>query len=470
MQNELPPETIICNDYRILKTLGRGGFGITYKCEDIRLKHIVAIKEYFPDGMAERDPISLNIIPNTSAEDMFAWGRKKFLTEGTTLAAIQHKYSTEFIVKIIRFVEERQTAYLVMEFIDGMQIDVFASSNSITSAKQVEELFQSLCLNALKPIHDSSFYHRDIKPGNILIRQSNNQPVIIDFGAARQTAGGKSTVALLTPRYSAVEQYASQEDGEENEGFDLCGPFTDVYSLAATFYFIIKGKPPQDAPTRILADSDDKLAGDDSLSHYSDDFLRKIDWGMKPIPRDRPQTIDEWLNYNKSDLNLSSEYAELNVETMGAEEQTTRTSQIGRAVAIASVFVLAIIFYVASITEDQPSNDTVATPNIETSKPSAVQETKEPEKKMDVSWVVGVDSATWTPIGITTKLAAIDRAPKGAYQVKLHAEEPFRVKTQKGMAVTKSQAHDFGDINGEIFLKSVNSEPQKVRVVISQDD
>ena len=468
MKDELPPETIICNDYRVIKTLGRGGFGITYKCEDIRLKHTVAIKEYFPDGMAERDPISLNIIPKASTENMFSWGRKKFLTEGTTLAAIQHKYSTEFIVKIIRFVEERQTAYLVMEFIDGMQIDVFASSNRITSAKQVEELFQSLCLNALKPIHDSSFYHRDIKPGNILIRQSNGQPVIIDFGAARQTAGGKSTVALLTPRYSAVEQYASQEDGEENEGLDLCGPFTDVYSLAATFYFIIKGKPPLDAPTRILADSDEKLVGDDSLSHYSDDFLQKIDWGMTPTPRDRPQTVDEWLSYKKSDS--SAEHPEFNEETKVAEKYITENKGIGLIAALASVFVLVFIFFLANNSEDLPSSNTVARPKIEASKPSTIQETKVPDKKMDVSWVVGVDSATWTPIGIITKLAAIDATPDGTFQLKLHAEEPFRVKTQKGMAITRSQAHNFGDINGEVFLKSVNSKPQKVRVEIIQDD
>ena len=118
---------------------------------------------------------------------------------------------------------------LVMEFIDGMQIDDFANSNKITSATQVEKLFRNLCLKALKPIHDSSFYHRDIKPGNILIRNSNGEPVIIDFGAARQTSGGKSTVALLTPRYSAVEQYASQEDMDGDENHDLCGPFTLVH-------------------------------------------------------------------------------------------------------------------------------------------------------------------------------------------------------------------------------------------------
>ena len=146
MKDELPPGSIIGNDYRVIETIGRGGFGITYKCEDLRLKFIIAVKEYFPDGIANRKLNSLDVLPKPRMADTFSWGLKKFLMEGTTLAAIQHKYSNEHIVKIIRFIEENKTAYLVMEFIDGMPIDKFASSSKITSAQQVEEIFRSLCI------------------------------------------------------------------------------------------------------------------------------------------------------------------------------------------------------------------------------------------------------------------------------------------------------------------------------------
>ena len=475
MNQELPAGTIIGKDYRVIEVLGKGGFGITYKCEDVRLKLIVAVKEYFPEGMAEREPNSLSILPKEGAADIFAWGLKKFLAEGTTLAAIQHKYSNEFIVKILRFVEERDTAYLAMEFIDGMQIDDFALSNRITSASQVEKLFRSLCIKALKPIHDSNFYHRDIKPANILVRHSNGEPVIIDFGAARQAASGKSTVALLTPRYSAVEQYASQEDMEGDGGHDLCGSFTDIYSLAATFYFIIKGEPPQDAPSRILSENTDSLFGDSSLSHYSSDFLKQIDWGMKPVPKDRPQTIEQWLHQvEAAPKSGSSKPGSIKGGGKGKQLKGNKASSVesnkskSSKMTVIAASIMFVFFGLIFLGSDKASKNTVAA--VPKAKPKAYVPIKPslyatvPPKK--TSWVVGVDAVEWTSIEVLEKLEAMQIDLKGEFQLKLHAQEPFRVKTQKGLAITKANARNFGSVNGEVFLKSVNGSPQKVRVEI----
>jgi serine/threonine protein kinase len=475
MKDELPAGTIIGSDYRVIKTLGRGGFGITYKCEDIRLKFILAVKEYFPDGMVTRTPGSLVVTPTPSSFDMFEWGRKKFLLEGTTLAAIQHKYSSEFIVKIIRFVEERQTAYLAMEFIDGMQIDDFALSNNITSAGQVEALFKSLCIKALKPIHDSNFYHRDIKPSNILVRSSNNEPVIIDFGAARQTAGGKSTVALLTPRYSAVEQYASQEDMDGNDNRDLCGSFTDIYSLAATFYFIIKGEPPQDAPTRLLNEKTENLLGDASLSHYSDEFLQQIDWGMRAIPKNRPQTVDEWLlvtpifkpekGKTTSSKQTNSQYIKNKATdhlqarpTTAPRENSAYRVKIGVAMAFLSFFMALTLWSGLDETPNKGVTGSNLAKKIESPKIKSG-----PEKR---SWLIGIDATEWTSIDLVSKLQDFQSKPDGTYEIKIHAADQFRVKTQKGMAVTKEGSQNYGEPQGEVFLKSVNSRPQKIRVEI----
>ncbi|HAG71248.1 MAG TPA: hypothetical protein DCL66_03515 [Gammaproteobacteria bacterium] len=478
MKDELPPNTIIGHQYRVVETLGRGGFGITYKCEDIHLKFIVAVKEYFPEGMAERNPESFDVLATAGSDDLFAWGLKKFLLEGTTLAAIQHKYSSEFIVKIMRYWKEHQTAYLAMEFIDGMQIDDFATSHRITSAKQVEGIFQSLCLKALKPIHDSNFYHRDIKPANILVRHSNSEPVIIDFGAARQTAGGKSTVALLTPRYSAVEQYASQEDMDDDGGNDLCGSFTDIYSLAATFYFIIKGQPPQDAPSRLLSNNSDILAGDDSLSDYSGDFLRQIDWGMEPIPKDRPQTIDEWLQPTASMSKVKKTKADASKKAAKKQiDDSIKTSSSGHKMmgfdknpVIAGIAAVALFFWVTisyniyeSKEAPQPIVALPPTIGIDPPKPVVLK----PKK---TSWIVGIESAEWTPINVLPEIKRLRKKPNGSYQLKLYADEPFRVKTEKGLAVTKADAQSFGGINGEVFLKSVSGNPQKVTVEIIQTD
>ena len=485
---ELPPGTIIGNDYRVLGTLGRGGFGITYKCEDVRLKLFAAVKEYFPEGLASRVSDSLEVRPNQSASETYDWGLKKFLLEGTTLAAIQHKYSNDYIVKIIRFIEERGTAYLAMEFIDGMPISEFANSDLITSAGQVEELFQGLCKEALKPIHDANFYHRDIKPENILVRSSNLQPVIIDFGAARQTAGGKSTVALLTPRYSAVEQYASQEDGEDHLDQDLCGPFTDIYSLAATFYFIIKGEAPQDAPSRILDDKSDLLFGDASLSHYDPGFLKKIDWGMAPIPKDRPQTIEEWLEPQESEstkesdqvtnIKVLKEKAAISIGGLGKVSGSKKDAQNFAVVAVPILAVFLIIFALFP-RSDETQVETAS--NVEAPKSGAgfsgspvskeeQSETQVEKPLLEKTWVVGIDAVEWTPIEVLPKLRSLGSEPDGSFRIKLHADEPFRVKTEKGLAITKAQAQRFGGINGEVFLKSVNGKPQPVTVEIVRSD
>jgi serine/threonine protein kinase len=498
MKDELPPGSIIGNDYRVIETLGRGGFGITYKCEDIRLRFIIAVKEYFPDGIANRELNSLDVLPKDRMADTFSWGLKKFLLEGTTLAAIQHKYSNEYIVKIIRFIEERKTAYLAMEFIDGMQIDKFASSSKITSAQQVEEIFRSLCIEALKPIHDANFYHRDIKPDNILVRNSNSQPVIIDFGAARQTAGGKSTVAILSPKYSAVEQYASQEDGEDDGDKDLCGSFTDIYSLASTFYFIIKGTPPKDAPSRILDDKTEKLFGDESLSHYSADFRRQIDWGMEPLPKNRPQTINEWLKPTH-DFAMSTSDAPTS-DTKDTKDTILRFHEwtqdltfrpaltnlkeykkfIWTAAGCGFIYVIfsSTLFtggqddslkVVASIPQssfrsNQPRETRPLPDPIPSEKP-----TPEPET-FNQSWIVGIDSDEWTPIGVLPKLIALKTNTEGSFQLRLNAEEPFRVKTERGLALTKVKAKSFGGINGEVFLKSINGKPQPVEVELMQNN
>jgi len=485
MNDELPPGTIIGNNYRVLSTLGRGGFGITYKCEDIRLKYYVAVKEYFPDGLASRNSDNLNVVPSDTGRDTYKWGLEKFLREGMTLAAIQDKSPSEFIVKIILFLEERETAYLAMEFIDGMTIDEFATSNRVTSAKQLEGMFESLCVRGLKLIHEADVHHQDIKPDNIIVRSSNNQPVIIDFGAARQSAGGKSTVALLTPRYSAVEQYASKEDMDGDDDRDLCGPFTDIYSLAATFYFIIKGKLPHDAPSRILEDRTEALSGDKSLSHYSDNFLKQIDWGMSPLPKDRPQSIEQWVLPKEVDSKVTiPETSPNDAKVISGIEKNSKQNifkslslKLSETTLIQRGFGAFVIM--AVLINLIPDSSDIKTPTVAAPPPTSalvakdtVRKTNEKRRKSpERNWVVNIDAVEWTPIKILPKLQKLKNDPSGTnFELKIYADEPFRIKTEKGYALTKKQAERFGGINGEVYLKTVLGKPQAVSIAIVESD
>ena len=485
MNDELPPGTIIGNNYRVLRTLGRGGFGITYKCEDIRLKYYVAVKEYFPDGLASRNSDNLNVVPSDTGRDTYKWGLEKFLREGMTLAAIQDKSPSEFIVKIILFLEERETAYLAMEFIDGMTIDEFATSNRVTSAKQLEGMFESLCVRGLKLIHEADVHHQDIKPDNIIVRSSNNQPVIIDFGAARQSAGGKSTVALLTPRYSAVEQYASKEDMDGDDDRDLCGPFTDIYSLAATFYFIIKGKLPHDAPSRILEDRTEALSGDKSLSHYSDNFLKQIDWGMSPLPKDRPQSIEQWVLPKEIDSKVTiPETSPNDAKVIVGIEKNSKQNifkslslKLSETTLIQRGFGAFVIM--AVLVNLIPDSSDIKTPTVAAPPPTSalvakdtVRKTNEKRRKSpERKWVVNIDAVEWTPIKILPKLQKLKNDPSGTnFELKIYADEPFRIKTEKGFALTKKQSERFGGINGEVYLKTVLEKPQAVSIAIVESD
>ena len=305
--------------------------------------------------------------------------------------------------------------------------------------------------------------------------------MIIDFGAARQTSGGKSTVALLTPRYSAVEQYASQEDDDDDGNQDLCGPFTDIYSLAATFYFIIKGRPPQDAPSRILNDSTENLQNDSSLSHYSNDFLNKIDWGMAPIPQNRPQSVQHWLK-TKVDAPKTSAEEQSETKTGDWKVPTTRSgpTPFARSFTIAGIAagmflgLWSIIFVVDEeptkltkvVQQDFPAKSEPK-PTFNQKQPTITRnaEIKEPTTHQ---YFVGIDPVGWTSLNVVKKLEALGTDSNGSFQLKIHANEPFRVRTEKGLAITKTEAENWGETNGEVYLKSVNGAPQRVRVLINK--
>jgi serine/threonine protein kinase len=271
----------LISDYKIEGVLGQGAFGITYLAVDTMLNRKFAVKEYYPREFAHRDStLTVHAAGSKDDQDTFTWGLTRFLDEAKLLARFDHPN----IIAVRRFFEANGTAYLVMDYCDGIPLDELIKKNGPLSENEINKIIGPL-LEGLKQVHASNFLHRDIKPANIFIR-SDGSPVLLDFGAARQELvnHSKSVTSLATPGYAAFEQYSTQ--GKQ-------GPWTDIYGLAATLYRAVTGEKPLDAPDRIL---DDTLvpASIKAKGKYSDRLLTSIDKGMAVRPVDRPQSIIEW--------------------------------------------------------------------------------------------------------------------------------------------------------------------------------
>lgn len=270
-------------EYRVDAVLGAGAFAITYKAWDENLKLPVAIKEYFPgELMAREDDGSAR--PKTVADaELCEWGLARFVSEAQVLAQFKHPN----IVRVARYFTANRTAYIVMDYERGESLsDFLARSPGAQSEAFVRNLFVPL-LEGLKVVHGKRYLHRDIKPGNIYLREDGS-PLLLDFGAARLEFGAvdADSTAVLTPRYAPPEQY--RPDGEQ-------GPWSDLYALGATMYRCITGDAPLEAPRRARALEHDfpdphrpaRVLGD---GHFSAELLDAVDWSLQVATRDRPQS------------------------------------------------------------------------------------------------------------------------------------------------------------------------------------
>ncbi len=275
----LPLGTIV-GRYEIMAVLGRGGFGITYRARESQLDRDVAIKEYLPTSLAIRHD-GLTVLPNStkSAED-FAWGRRRFVDEGRTLASLQRSPG---IVRVLDFLETNGTAYIVMELVPGTTLDFRLHQKGPLSFADMDRILWPL-LDGLEKVHGAGFLHRDIKPANILL-DDEGAPTLIDFGASRAAMSDRTSAmtAVFTPGYAAAEQMTSAK----------LGPWTDIYGLSATLYHAITGGPPPNAVERILEDKYKPLAAVRPPG-FPMGVLIGIDRGLAVRAIDRPQTVEEW--------------------------------------------------------------------------------------------------------------------------------------------------------------------------------
>ena len=242
--------TRLIGRYTIEGVLGQGGFGITYLGIDELHEKKVAIKEFFPQGIVTRnieyqDTVTVTFV---GEKENYEKGKERFLKEARTMA----KFSKdEGIVKALDFFEINNTAYIVMEYLEGVTLKQYLRENQRIAPEDLIELLVPL-IESLDEIHSQGMIHRDISPDNIMVLP-DGRIKLMDFGAARDYTefGEKSLSIVLKPGYAPPEQY--QTHGVQ-------GPWTDIYALCATMYKCITGENPPDAIERVMDDSLKKIS------------------------------------------------------------------------------------------------------------------------------------------------------------------------------------------------------------------
>ena len=277
----LRPESILNGRYILGRVLGQGGFGITYIAQDYQTKERVAVKEYFPTEFAGRTNGTHVQIYSEEREAGFAYGKAQFLEEARTLAAVT---GSENIVRIHSYFEENGTAYFTMDYVEGLPLDEYLKTRGAhLKAAEAAALLLPL-MGALDTVHRKGIVHRDIAPDNIII-SPEGKARLIDFGAARYSTGekSKSLDVILKHGFAPMEQYTRR--GRQ-------GPWTDVYAMAATYYFALTGKVPPDAIERIAEDTlEPPSALGSDLSAGEEQVLLK---GLAVQAPERWQTMGEF--------------------------------------------------------------------------------------------------------------------------------------------------------------------------------
>ncbi|HEX9193453.1 MAG TPA: serine/threonine-protein kinase [Burkholderiales bacterium] len=275
--NQPLPDGYHLENYRIASVLSCGGFSIVYLAYDWE-DQPVAIKEYLPSQLALRK--EGDALPSISDDNLstFRYGMKCFFEEGRSLAGLSHPN----VVRVLNFFRANETVYLVMRYERGrtLQEHILARRGAIKE-NFIRHVF-TLLLNGLREVHSNKLLHLDIKPANIYIR-NDGTPVLIDFGAARQTLVQQSMSLnpMYTPGFAPPEQYKHR---------DLLGPWSDCYAVGASMFACLAGMAPQAADQR--AEKDQYVSATKLWKKkYSLQLLETIDWCLELDHLKRPQSV-----------------------------------------------------------------------------------------------------------------------------------------------------------------------------------
>jgi len=300
LPHQLPVGTILHGQYQVGKALGQGGFGITYIGWDTALDNPVAIKEYYPASVVNRSCLHGKdvIMTGTHVRNFFYHNRDRFLQEARVLARLR---DIDGIVRVLNLFEENNTAYIVMEYVQGIDLRKYMRlQGGRLSAEQTFAILRPV-MDALQKVHEAELVHRDISPDNIMV-QKDGSVKLLDFGAAREVTEAdaereiaRSTEAILKFGFAPIEQY--QKRGS-------LGPWTDVYALCATIYYCLTGKVPPEAPERMADDVPMDWA---SIPGLTAPQIEALEQGMALRAKDRTASVGELRNVLYSNMASSDE-------------------------------------------------------------------------------------------------------------------------------------------------------------------
>lgn len=280
-QQFLHPGTLLFNGgYRIVRVLGSGGFGVTYLAIDLNLDKEVAIKEFFPSSYCSRDDSGSISNVSLSSKELIERLKEKFLKEAKNIARLKHPN----IITISGSFKENDTVYYVMEYLKGGNVsDLVKANGPLPLATALDYIRQ--VGEALAYLHSRNMNHLDVKPANLMLRDDGSI-VLIDFGLSKQyDASGNQTSTTpvgISHGYAPIEQY-------RNDGVSDFSPATDIYSMGATFYYMLTGTVPPDAAELIGS----PLPQPEGMSWEMYCVLRKA---MSPIRGDRYQSVQQFYD------------------------------------------------------------------------------------------------------------------------------------------------------------------------------
>lgn len=299
----LKPGAILRHDtYRVVRMLGQGGFGITYLATDLNLDRLVAIKEFFPKDYCDRESATSHVTLGTqSAKDFVERLKAKFLKEARNIAKFDHPG----IIKIHAAFEENNTAYYVMDYIEGQSLSEMVKRHGPLSPDRAVAYIEKVG-KALEYVHAHKINHLDVKPANIMVRAADDNPILIDFGLSKQydSSGNQTstTPTGISHGFAPMEQY---NDG----GVKEFSPQTDLYSLAATLYYLLSGAIPPQAIKLV----EDELTFPSTIPQR---LISPISKAMSPIRRNRHESVGEFVRelQGSEEVNEDTEFARKKVE------------------------------------------------------------------------------------------------------------------------------------------------------------
>ncbi len=363
--------------YRIESVLGQGGFGITYLAYQENLGRKVAIKEFFMRGLCSRDGSTSSVTPGTASNrEIMGRYMMKFLKEARTIAAMDHPN----IIRIYDTFDENNTAYYVMDYIEGESLSQLVKRSGPLSESEAVDYVRAVA-EALKYVHRRHVNHLDVKPGNIMLRHSDHRIFLLDFGLSKQydVEGNQtsSTPVGISHGYAPIEQYTPG-------GVKEFSPQTDIYALGATLFYLVTGIIPPSASEL----SDMKLTFPAGLSAMVCDAVRKA---MAFQKKNRPQDVDEFIRLlpgggkREAKEEVSHDVAE---ETVIGRTEHLKSSKRKNAVWLMGGAILLILLILFFMRQSEPVNERVNAQAdtsyiIPTEAPSVSEPLHEPVEQQD---------------------------------------------------------------------------------------